>query len=250
TVWAPRQTGKTWAMQQVLHRLQKNDSFDILKIDLEILKDRKEPGDIFAIIARKIGEGLGKNFTGIDTQNKFQKIFRKDVLNKPLILILDEFDALPEEAISVILSVFRNIYIDRTGEAGKNAAQKSYLLHGVALIGVRSVLGFGNQNKVPFNVQRSLHVPNLTYEEVRSMFKQYEKESGQKVEKEVVDMLYDETRGQPGLTSWFGELLTGGFEFHEVDHNAPITAKDFKNVYAAATNVLPNNNILNIISKV
>jgi Cdc6-like AAA superfamily ATPase len=47
-----------------------------------------------AVIARKIGEGLGKKFTGIDNQDKFQEIFNKDILNKPLILILDEFDAL------------------------------------------------------------------------------------------------------------------------------------------------------------
>jgi hypothetical protein len=39
------------------------------------------------------------------------------------------------------------------------------------------------------------------------MFKWYEKESGQAVEKEVIDTLYDEMRGQPGLTCWFGELL-------------------------------------------
>jgi len=34
------------------------------------------------------------------------------------------------------------------------------------------------------------------------MFKWYEKESGQAVEKEVIDTLYDEMRGQPGLTCW------------------------------------------------
>jgi len=39
------------------------------------------------------------------------------------------------------------------------------------------------------------------------MFKWYEKESGQAVEKEVIDTLYDEMRGQLGLTCWFGELL-------------------------------------------
>ncbi|MCP4150801.1 MAG: ATP-binding protein [bacterium] len=250
TVWAPRQTGKTWTLHQVLHRLQNNDSFDVLKIDLEHLKYENDTGKIISVIAEEIGEGLGKSFSAIDTQKKFQEIFRKDVLEKPLILIFDEFDALPEEAIGAIVSSFRNIYIKRMGEADKNTEKKSYLLHGVALIGVRSVLGIGNQKGSPFNVQRSLHISNLTYEEVREMFKQYEKESGQTVEKEVVDLLFDETRGQPGLTSWFGELLTEGFEFHENNLNAPISIKDFKSVYAAAANVLPNNNILNIISKV
>lgn len=39
TVWAPRQCGKTWLMQQVLFRLQKDPQFDVLKINLENLKD-------------------------------------------------------------------------------------------------------------------------------------------------------------------------------------------------------------------
>jgi Cdc6-like AAA superfamily ATPase len=100
TVWAPRQAGKTWVMQQILHRLQKKEQFDVLKINLEILKDRENPADIFEIIAKEIGEGLGKTFTGIDSQVKFQKIFKKEVLKKPLILILDEFDAIIEEGIT------------------------------------------------------------------------------------------------------------------------------------------------------
>ena len=90
----------------------------------------------------------------------------------------------------------------------KNTEQKTYLLHAVALIGVRSVLGIENQKGSPFNVQRSVHIPNLTFEEVEEMFKWYEKESGQVVEDEVLHALYDEMRGQPGLTCWFGELLT------------------------------------------
>ncbi|MCP4220657.1 MAG: hypothetical protein GY765_38875 [bacterium] len=75
TVWAPRQAGKTWVMQQILHKLKKDSRFDVLKINLEILKDRKNPADIFAIIARKIGEELGIPITDIDNQDKFQDIF-------------------------------------------------------------------------------------------------------------------------------------------------------------------------------
>ena len=34
TVWAPRQAGKTGTMQQILWKLQKDDRFDVLKINL------------------------------------------------------------------------------------------------------------------------------------------------------------------------------------------------------------------------
>jgi len=247
TVWAPRQAGKTWLMQQVLFRLQKNPRFHTLKINLEILKRKKKVGDIIKIIANEIGEGLDKTFKGIDDEYKFQEIFKKGVLDKPLILILDEFDAIDEMGINTIVGAFRNIYIHRSDESNKTTDKKTYLLHGVALIGVRSVLGIENEKGSPFNVQRSVRVSNLTFEEVEGMFKWYEKESGQGVEDEVTRALYDEMRGQPGLTCWFGELLT---ETYNHDPKQPITMRNFKEAYGAATHILPNNNILNLISKV
>jgi len=249
TVWAPRQTGKSWTMREILFQLRKNTQFDILAIPLEYLKDKKNVGEIIAALSKKIGEGLGKKFSGIKNQDKFQDIFKKGALDKPLILILDEFDALCEEAINALVSVFRNIYGIRRIEIDKPTEEKTYLLHGIALIGVRSVLGIEQEKGSPFNVQRSLHIPNLTYDEVHTMFKWYEKENGQAVEKSVIDALYREIQGQPGLTCWFGELLTEGFEERTVDKSRPITLRDFEIAYAAATYVLPNNNILNIISK-
>jgi len=247
TVWAPRQTGKTWLMQQILFRLKKDPRFLTLKINLEILKREKKVGEVLKIIAKEIGKGVDKNFRGIDNQYKFQEIFNREVIKKPLILILDEFDAIAEEGINAVVSAFRNIYIHRRDETDKTTDQKTYLLHGVALIGVRSVLGIENQSGSPFNVQRSVHVSNLTYDEVEGMFQWYEKESGQAVEQEVIRTLYDELQGQPGLTCWFGELLT---ETYNHDPQKPITMSNFEEAYGAATHILPNNNILNLISKV
>jgi len=249
TVWAPRQTGKTWIMQQILFQIQKDPLFNVLKINLEILKDQEKISNILGIIARNIGEGLDRTFNQIENQDQFQEIFKKGVLDKPLILILDEFDAIIEEGINAIVSAFRNIYFHRLDEGDKPTEEKTYLLHGVALIGVRSVLGIGNQKGSPFNIQRSIHIPNLDFSEVKGMFHWYEKESGQKIEDDVIRRLYDETRGQPGLTCWLAELLTEGFEDYIVDKTRPISMKDFNFVYNASTSVLPNNNILNLISK-
>ncbi|MCP5049037.1 MAG: hypothetical protein GY940_17840 [bacterium] len=249
TVWAPRQGGKTWVMQQILFRLEKESQYDVLKINLEHLKYETDTSVIISTIAKEIGEGLDKNLSGITTQAKFQGIFKKSLLEKPLILILDEFDALMEEGINAIVGAFRNIYIKHRDEKTKTIGQKSYLLHSVALIGVRSVLGIENAKGSPFNVQHSIHIPNLTFEEVEGMFQWYEKESGQKVQPGVIESLYRETRGQPGLTCWLGELLTEGVENHPNDSTNPIRAVNFENIYQMAINVLPNNNILNIISK-
>jgi hypothetical protein len=251
TVWAPRQCGKTWAMLEVFFRLEKNPQFDVVKIDLEHLKTETDVEYIASSIAEIILSDLEKEekATDIRSLKAFQEMFSRKVLDKPLILILDEFDSLHEDAINRLTSIFRNIYNSRKKESGHPLNERKHLLHGVALIGVRSVLGIENIKGSPFNVQRSLHIPNLTYEEVDGMFKWYEKESGQAVEQAVIERLFYETGGQPGLTCWFGELLTEGFEDFAPDKTKPITIREFDIVYAAATYALPNNNILNIISK-
>jgi hypothetical protein len=248
TVWAPRQTGKTWVMQQVLAGLRDDpqyDHFDVAKINLQSLRTAKDIEVIVQYIAAQLTRTVGQPIPTPRTLQDFEVIFTRNVLEKPLILILDEFDALSEAAISGLADVFRNIYIQRQDQSHKPTQEKEYLLHGVALIGVRSVLGVENVTGLPFNVQRGLHIPNLTFEEVETMFRWYERESGQTVEQAVVDRVFYETRGQPGLTSWFGELLTETYN----KHNPAITARDFEIALAAATDVLPNNNILNIISK-
>jgi hypothetical protein len=78
------------------------------------------------------------------------------------------------------------------------------------------------------------------------MFDWYMKESGQNVLPEVVERIYYETNGQPGLVSWFGELLT---ETYNDDINNAINIEDWNNVYSDAKSTLPNNTILNLISK-
>ncbi|MEE4358666.1 MAG: AAA-like domain-containing protein, partial [Desulfococcaceae bacterium] len=186
TVWAPRQAGKSWIMQQILWKLQKDDRFDVLKLNLESLIQVKDTNEIIKYIAEDIIRSLELENIHVDTAKEFAELFRNDVLKKPLVLIMDEFDALSEEAISTVAKIFRNIHNFRRDDPNPSA-EKKYLLHGVALIGVRSVLGIENVKGSPFNVQRSLHIPNLTFEEVEEMFRWYERESGQKVEQEVIE---------------------------------------------------------------
>ncbi len=249
TVWAPRQCGKTWIMQEVLKQIEKRGGFDVVKVDLDHLKTVTDISRILASIRKDISQELQIEIPDMKTLEEFQEIFSRDVLAKPLILIFDEFDALPEEIINKLVGVFRSIYTRRQNELRKPEKERWYRLHGIALIGVRSVLGIENVKGSPFNIQRSLHIPNLTFEEVKGMYQWYEKEGGQKVEGEVIERLYYETRGQPGLVGWLGELFTEGFDDYANDNTKPIGIREFEWVYSAAIYALPNNNILNIISK-
>jgi len=246
TIWAPRQTGKTWIMREVFFKLQQDTQFDVVILPLQSLSNLTEVNQVAQFIAQELMEKLGlKNLT-INTLEDFHLLFKRETLSKPLILIFDEFDGLSEQVIAGLVGFFRNIYHSRQNQMDKPSAEKDYLLHGLALIGVRTVLGIENVKGSPFNVQRSVHIPNLTHDEVAYLFNEYQQESQQSIEPEVVERIWYEFQGQPGLTCWFGELLT---EKYNQATDQPITMAHFKGIYAAALDLLPNNNILNIISK-
>jgi len=245
TVWAPRQTGKTWIMQEVCSSIEQDAQFEVVFLSLQFLYEVRDSNRVAKQIAYKLNEKLDQNLA-IDSLDDFDRLFKRGILTKPLILILDEFDALDSAVIARLVAVFRHIYNTRRNQTKQSTAQKDYLLHSLALIGVRAVLGVENVKGSPFNVQRSMHIPNLTYDEVVYLFDRYQQEQKQKIEPEVVERIWSEFQGQPGLTCWFGELLT---ETYNQVLEQPITMTLFEGVYAAALNLLPNNNILNIISK-
>ncbi len=247
TVWGSRQTGKTWIMREVVLTLKRESQFDVIILPLQHLYNITDVNQVAQILARKLIKQLNlKKELTINTLDDFEQMFERGTLNKPLILILDEFDGLQEPVIAGLVSFFRNIYHSRQSQADKPTAEKEYLLHSLALIGVRAVLGVENVRGSPFNVQRSLHIPNLTGDEVNELFNQYQQESGQSIEPDVVERIWYEFQGQPGLTCWFGELLT---ETYNQALDKPITLAHFEDVYVAALELLPNNNILNIVSK-
>ncbi len=249
TIWGPRQTGKTWCMNQVYYRIKEEKTYDVVRMSVGVLENETDSSTILEYIGRTILKKLGKNVIAIDNKPMFEMVFSNEILDKPLILMLDEFDALSEDAIHMLVGVFRDIYIDRYSQTSKKTDEKDYLLHGLVLIGVRRVMGVENKKGSPFNVQRSIKVPNLSFDEVQKMFQRYQTESGQTVESPLIKKLYDETRGQPGLVGWFGEILTQGWEKVTPDKTQPLNPAWFERAYAASLAILPNNNILNIISK-
>jgi Cdc6-like AAA superfamily ATPase len=142
TVWAPRQTGKTSIMQNVFLTLQQETEFDVVMLSLQYLDEVTDVNRVAQLIARKLIKELNLEKTlAINTLEDFEQLFERETLSKPLILILDEFDALNEAALSRLVSVFRHIYNTRRNQANKTTAEKNYLLHSLALIGVRTVLG-------------------------------------------------------------------------------------------------------------
>jgi hypothetical protein len=244
TIWAPRQTGKTWLTRQAVQEIKArySDQYEILSFSLGVLRGISIPKDQNSDeIPNSFSDIISEKFPtepNVKKWKEFRDLFSrtKGLWNRPLIMLIDEVDTLPSFWLDVLVGQFREMYLDR----------ESNWLHGLALIGVRAVLGVDSERGSPFNIQRSLHVPNFSLDEVTDLFDQYQLESSQIVEPEVVGSVYESTNGQPGLVGWFGELLT---EKYNPGIAAVIDLKTWKTVYRKALYVEWNNTILNLIKK-
>jgi hypothetical protein len=240
TIWAPRQTGKTWLMRQIEQVIlqQYPEEFTVLNFSLGGLRGMRFPETDFP---EAFGRLIKKNLPGqpeIKNWEDFSLLFSKTegLWDRPLILLIDEVDTIPLSLIDLMVAQFRELYLNR----------QNNWLHGLALIGVRAVLGIESQRGSPFNIQRSLHVPNLTRDEVKELYRQYQAESGQPIENTVVEQIYQSTKGQPGLVSWFGELLT---EKYNPGTHQMIEMETWEKLWDKARFVEPNNTVMNLIAK-
>ncbi|KPA10490.1 ATPase domain protein, prokaryote domain protein [Candidatus Magnetomorum sp. HK-1] len=242
TIWAPRQTGKTWLIEQAVKKINADYPNDFLVIYISMqayISDKEDlEKNFIQFFCEMLEEELMLEIPPPKSWQELRQLFtkQKGIFDRHLIILIDEFDKLPPQIIDFMVSLFREMYLKRN----------NYNLHGLALVGVRSVLGVDSDRGSPFNIQRSLHVENLTLDEVREMYNQYKQESGQKIDSDIVDKIYYITNGQPGLVSWFGELLT---EKYNPDLTKTIDLNHWIGVYRRAKNIEPNNTMLNIISK-
>ncbi|WP_052506992.1 AAA-like domain-containing protein [Desulfonatronovibrio magnus] len=242
TIWAPRQCGKTWLMRQARLEIEHKygDRFLVGMMSMQgvVFNDPDSPDEILPWFADLFEDALGIRPDPPDDWQDWTTLFRKSrgIFSKPLILFIDEFDSLPPKAIDRLVTMFRNMYLQR----------EAYALHGLALIGVRALLGVDSDRGSPFNVQRSLHVPRFTREEVEDLFGQYQSESGQSVTPEVVQNVYGATLGQPGLVCWFGELLTTKYN---PGPGMVIDRAVWSQTYRRACFSEWNNTVLNLLKK-
>jgi len=242
TIWAPRQTGKTWLMRQIKQEIlqQYPEEFTVFNFSLGKLKGMslpEKPTDFPEAFGRLLKRSLPGQADVKNWDDFYQLFSRTEGLwDRPLILLIDEVDTIPLSLLDLMVAQFREMYLDR----------QNNWLHGLALVGVRAVLGIESQRGSPFNIQRSLKVPNLTPEEVKELYRQYQEESGQQIEVAVVDKVYQSTKGQPGLVSWFGELLT---EKYNPGADKTLDEKTWELVWQSARAIEPNNTLLNMTAK-
>ncbi len=127
---------------------------------------------------------------------------------RPLVVFLDEIDALRDE---VLVSVLRQL---REG----HALRPGGFPWSLALVGLRDVRDYkvasGGSDHLhtasPFNIKvRSLTMRDFTRDEVAELYAQHTVDTGQRFEDGVIDRVFALSRGQPWLVNALAYVTTG-----------------------------------------
>lgn len=146
---------------------------------------------------------------------------------RPLVIFLDEIDALQDEALLSVLRQIRGGYPNRPAR----------FPHALALIGLRDVRDYkiasGGSDRLgtssPFNIKaESLTLRNFTRGDVAALYAQHTAETGQVFLPEALDRAFELTQGQPWIVNALARQLV---EVLVPDRGTAITAS---NVDAAA----------------
>ena len=224
-IFAPRQTGKTTFFRWALAALVAEDTtYFPIHLDFEAYKNYT-PAAFYANLHEDILEEIEDVFQqrGIampDALTEFLshatltdhvamiRFFRRfaRLLGKPrIVLLIDEFDGIPQALVSDFLYALRRVYVSKRID--------DRAPYSVGIVGVKNITQLNYDRTIsPFNIQEEFHLPGFTLEQVQELFGQYTAEVGQPFEPEVLATLQRQTGGQPFLVNRLAQLLTQDME--------------------------------------
>jgi hypothetical protein len=213
-IHAPRQTGKTTFLHALAHRLNKEGNYVSVVCSLESAGYNsisvETANEVFIqslYLTSKIflsPDALPPNPDGYSPGNLLLRNYLTDwcdTLDKPLVLLLDEVDALYDDVLISTLRQLRDGFQTRP----------KYFPQSIALVGLRDIrdLRTPSPADIPsigsgslFNIiAESFFLPAFSREEVRGLLDQHTYDTGQVFSEEVLEKLYSYSGGQPWLTN-------------------------------------------------
>ncbi len=220
-IFAPRQTGKTTFFQWALDALTaaSTETYFPVELNFQIYEDYSA-SDFYASLCKRIFEQIRRVFQKRDmvfsedltqflentkitdqvTMLEFFQRFGAFLGDEKLVLIIDEFDGIPRDAVNGFLNALRTIYVQRSMRECP---------YSIGIVGVKSITQLNlNRSISPFNIQDEFTLPNFTFEQVCELLAQYTDEVGQPFMPEVIENIHRQTAGQPFLVNRFAQILT------------------------------------------
>ncbi len=239
TIFSPRQAGKTTYFQLLFRQLPPQEYLPIW-ISFEGLK-RLTGADFYFAMAHFLQRELAVHGITVDqpVTNAFQlQLFFEKLRSRVerLVLVIDEFEAVPDAELSDLLHTLRALYHKRQFHA----------LHSLMLVGVSTLAELVVSGASPFNIVDQLQIGYFTLAETQELIAQYVSESGQPFDPEVIRALYTNTQGQPGLLcALCHHLVTKAAP----DRSQPVTMTHFYPTLKHFLTERFDKNILNIVQK-
>jgi len=221
---APRQTGKTSSILALKEYLNKEGRYNTIYINVEAGQAARN--DVARGIKAVLSE-LRSRIEEFDLDFNVNEILDQSgpesalnmaltqlcsLSSKPLILLIDEIDALIGDTLISVLRQIRSGYDKRPANFPGS----------ILLCGVRDIKDYRIHRSdddiitggSAFNIKaKSLRLGNFTKDDIVKLYDEHTKETGQKFEKGVFDLVWDYTGGQPWLVNALAYELT--FEMKE-----------------------------------
>lgn len=210
-IHAPRQTGKTTALQALAQRLTEEGRYAAVLVSAETGAAFNE--DVGAAEDAVLGEWAAAA-RGLPTElrpprwpeskpgDRIRSALAAwaEACPRPLVVFIDEIDALQGDVLISVLRQLRAGHRQRPGQFPWS----------VALVGLRDVRDYkltdGPRGQLgttsPFNIKvESLTLANFTRDEVAELYGEHTADTGQRFEPEAVERAFEATGGQPWLTN-------------------------------------------------
>ena len=218
-LFAPRQTGKTTFFRWALETLTTQDTtYFPIQLDFQIVRNttpdtfyerlyymiRREIETVFQKRGETLSASLTQFLEKINLTDAFSMITFLQQLSgfledKRVVIVIDEFDGIPQTVVSDFLYALRHTYL----------SDEPRCPHSVGIIGVKSITQLNYDRSVsPFNIQDEFRLPNFTLEQIQELFGQYTEAVGQAFAPEVIESVHKQTAGQPVLVNRFAQILT------------------------------------------
>ena len=233
-IHAPRQTGKTTFLHSLAHRLNREGKYVATVCSLESAGYQSisvEDANHVFIQSMYNRASLFVDESNMpphpDNYSKSSVLLQRYLtewcnrLEKPLVLLLDEVDALYDDVLISTLRQLRDGFQSRP----------SGFPQSVALVGLRDIREYRLRARAdnpsigagsPFNVKaKSFFLPVFSLEEVRGLLQQHTDDTGQVFTEEVFQKLYEFSGGQPWLTNALANEIVA--EILKNDYSCTIT---------------------------
>lgn len=239
TIFAPRQAGKTTYFQLLLRQLE-TQGYTPIWISFEGLRTLSRPKFYQALHHRLDQEFVAQGIVTAQTiEDQFDlQLYLEQVStqSKTIVLIIDEFEDVPDEVLSELMHLFRALYQKR----------QFHKLHALILVGVSTIAELVLSSASPFNVVDELRIPYFTFAEVQELIAQHSSETGQPFAPPVVQAIYDNTIGQPGLVCALCHYLVTVLV---PDRSQSVTMDEFYTTLKHFLTERFDKNIVNIVQK-